>query len=243
MAGFTFRTLASSANGPLVQSISVGTAAQLTFDMATGNTAAFAATAAGLVNQDLQTAEANVPEQTRMQLIITGWAGQAGNAANAVNAAWRAGKVNGPGGHPTPAWPDPGYSSQIAWASNSNNDLVLRWVKAQPMAYILVGVLIVAVGVLVYHILTSASWSMSSASLPSPSGGSPTTGSSPVPVIGGTPFRILWLPWYDAAALAAGLAAAPFLYHKFVEVEGDRVADVKDRLALRRLQQGGGRDG
>ena len=244
MAGFSFTTIASSANGPLVQSLSPSQAAQLVFYASTFNTSAFDQLASSLANQDMQTVENHEPEGTRNQLTINGWNGQAGNAANAINNAWHAGKVTGPGGHPTTPWPDAGYNGQLAWADAGGNTLVLRWMKEQPMAYILVGILVVVVGYLVYQVLTSGTWNLSTAKLgtaggtPGTSGGVPFIGSQP-----GGPFRVLWFPWYDTAAIAAGAVALPFLYHKFVEVEGDRVTAAKERIALRRLGRGGGGGG
>ena len=248
MAGFQFSTIASSANGPLVQSLSPSQAAQLVFYASTFNTSAFDQLASSLANQDMQHVENAEPEGTRNQLTIDGWNGQATAAANAINNAWHAGKVTGPGGHPTTPWPDAGYNQQLAWADAGGNTLVLRWMKEQPMAYILVGVLVVVVGYLVYQVLTSASWNLATAKLPTSSGGIPGTSgtSGGVPFIGaqpGGPLRVLWLPWYDTAAIAAGAVAMPFLYHKFVEVEGDRVTAAKERLALRRLGRGGGGGG
>lgn len=247
MAGFSFTTIASSANGPLVQSLSPTQAAQLVFYASTFNTSAFDQLASSLANQDMQRQENGEPEGTRNQLTINGWNGQASNAANAINNAWHAGKVTGPGGNPTTPWPDAGYNQQLAWADSGGNTLVLRWTKMQPMAYILVGVLVVVVGYLVYQVLTSASWNLATAKLPSSSGGIPGTSgtSGSVPFIGsqpGGPFRIGFLPWYDAAAVLLAGAATPWLYHRYVEVEGDRVTDLTDRLRLRRLR-GGADDG
>ena len=240
MAGFQFSTIASSANGPLVQSLSASQAAQLVFYASTFNTAAFDQLASSLANQDMQRQENGEPEGTRNQLTINGWNGQATAAANAINSAWHAGKVTGPGGNPTTPWPDAGYNQQLAWADAGGNTLVLRWMKEQPMAYILVGILVVALGYAIYEILTSSSWNLATAKLGTTGGTSGTSGG--VPFIGaqpGGPFRVGFLPWYDAAAVVVVGAATPWLYHRFVEVEGDRVTAAKERLALRRLGRGG----
>jgi len=239
MAGFTFQTLASSAtNGPLLTSLTPTQAAQLVFYASTFNTAAFDQLASSLANQDMQHVEADEPEGTRNQLTIDGWNGQATAAANAVNAAWQAGHVTGPGGHPTTPWPDAGYNQQLAWATGSGDTLVLRWTKEQPMAYILVGILVVVVGYLVYRVLTSSSWSLSSATP-----GTATGPTETVPIIGaqpGGPFRVLWLPWYDTAAIAAAAVLVPLGYHQIVEVEGLRVQDLTDRARIRRIRSGEG---
>jgi len=237
MVGFTFTTIASStADGPLVQSLSASQAADLVFYASTFNATAFDQLASRIANGRMQTVEASEPEGTQNQLTINGWNGQATAAANAVNSAWRSGRVTGPGGHPTTPWPQAGYNQQLAW-SNGSDTLVLRWTKEQPMAYILVGILVVVVGYLVYQVLTSGSWSLSTASTPSSSGGS-----SPVPIVGsqpGGPFRVLWLPWYDTAAIVATAVLVPLAYHQVVEVEGYRVQDLTDRAAMRRLRTGG----
>lgn len=228
---YIYHTLADSAQtGPLVGGLNVGTAAQLAFDYAT-NYPAFLTTAEALVNQTILAAESNEPEETRNLCVIGGWGSAVPSLVSSINQQWQAGKVVGADGNPVPAWPDPGYSGQIAW-NGGNGQIVLRWVKGQPQLYILLAILIVLAGAALYYVLTQAPWKLQSATpqtLSNPNG-TPILGNTPL--FGGTPFRVFYLPWYDAAAAAAALAVSPWAYRQIVNLKNDRVDSVRANRAL-----------
>lgn len=217
---YQYQTVASSANGPLIESLSLPQGLQLAYDY-TVNYTAFLTMAGQLINQQVQSVEAHEPEGTLNFLAITGWDGQAANAANAINAQWQQGKLIGTDGKPLQAWPDAPYNSQIAWAADNNNTLELRWVKWEWQLYLVVFVLIAVVGYLVYRILTQGSWNLQTAHpVTSNATSGPLFGG--VPFVGGSPFRVFWLPWYWDIGIAGAVVAGPYIYRQFVSVEESR---------------------
>lgn len=221
----TYQTVANqNQNGALVQSISAGEAAALTYDY-TFNYAMFLAKAEALINQQVQAVEANEPEGQRNYLVINGWNGEATNAANAINQQWSQGKMNGANGQPIQAWPE--YPAQLAWSTNGGNTLELRWEKWEWQLYLLLFVLIAVVGYLVYRVLTQSSWQLQTAK----------SVTSPNPVIqtqGGLKF--FGVQWYWWAAGAGALAVTPWAYKKVVEIKEDRAADLRANRSLREAE-------
>lgn len=212
-----------SQNGSLVQSLSVGDAAALTYDY-TFDYTAFLAKAEALINQQVQSVEANEPEGQRNYLVIDGWAGRATAAANAVNNQWHQGKLNGTDGKPIEAWPE--YPSQLAWSTNNGNTLEMRWIKMEWQLYLLVFTLIAVVGYLVYRVLTQSSWQLQTAK-------TATSTSSGNPVIqtkGGLKF--FGIQWYWWVAGAGALAVAPWGYKKVVQIKEDRAEDLRANRSI-----------
>lgn len=227
MATLTYRTVATSGqDGPLIQSLTLGQAATLAWQFTT-NYPAFLQTAAGLVNQRIQQIETGEPEGQRNVLVIEGWGGQAGTAANAVNSRFQAGTLVNTDGSRNVAWPE--YPHQIAWATSNGDTLTLRWIKGQPWAFILIGVLIVGLGYAVYRILTGSRYTLQTAS---PASGSGRAGSGFV-WFGGSPFRIVGLPWYDALLATAGIVGGPYLYDQFARIYRDRASIVTSEQLIR----------
>lgn len=223
MTTYQYTTLANSnQNGPLVDSLTVGQAAQLAY-LYVANYPAFVAQAAGLVNQDVQALEMNEPEGQRNVLAISGWGGLATQAASAVNQAWQQGQI-AVNGQQLQAWPEAPFAGQIAWADSTGQTLVLRWVKWEWQLYLLVAILLAVVGYEVYQILTSGSWQLQTA-IPVTTHQTPTSGTGPfggVPFIGGSPFRVFWMPWYDAVAVAGVAVTGPFVYRQIAQVDESR---------------------
>ena len=239
MAQLIPKTVATEGvNGPLVQSLTSGQAAMLAYDW-TFNYSAVIATAAKLINQDVQAIEAGEPEGQRNYLTITGWAGQAGHAAQTINQQWLAGKVRGPNNSPLGAWPE--YPATIAWSANNGDTLELRWLKEEWQLYLLVFTLIAVVGYLVYHILQQGGWTLQTVT-PASGSGTPTSGGK-VPFIGGTPFRLFWLPWYWDVGIAGAVIAGPYVYRQVVSVEKSRTESAETEAEYRRVKEGGYDDG
>ena len=224
-----YSTVANQAhNGALIQSLTEGDAVSLAYDYAV-NYPAFLTKAEALINQKVQTIEKNEAEGQRNELTIDGWGGKASQAANAINAQWRAGKVTGTDGTKLEAWPE--YPTAIAWSTNGGNTLILRWEKWEWQLYLLVALLVVVVGYLVYRILTQNSWQLQTASAISNPGQATSTKGvfNGTPFVGGSPFRIFWLPWYLAVPAAAAVVAVPFVVKQVTAVEESRakIADAE----------------
>jgi len=133
-----YQTLASSDQaGALVTGISGAEAALL----AATNPAALV----GYFNSALVSALQGLPEQTRVELDISGWtvAGQslASYAAQQINSAWASGRIDYNGEAVQP-WPE--YPTQVAWGDDSTATVTIRVLKAQWEA-----ILFVAIGILV----------------------------------------------------------------------------------------------
>ena len=132
------------------------------------------------------------------------------------------------------AWPE--YPNQVAWPTNGGNTLEMRWLKWEWQLYLLVFALIAIVGYFVYRILTGQSWTLQTAST-SQSGSSGSSSTTTPPIFGGTPFRVFWLPWYDAAVITAAVVATPYIYRQFVSVEESRTKSVEAQKEYRHLEE------
>ncbi len=201
----------STQDGPLLQGLTATLAAELAADLATGNTAAFAAAATSLVNQEALTAEADLPEQTRVLCVLTGLVGPFGGSlasqfAAAVTNAWHKGQLT-QDGEQLQAWPE--YPSTIAWPDDSNASVTLRWVKGQPWLAIVVvvGIVLLALVIGAYILGRQTGYSVSSVGSSSNSTGLP----NPVP----------WLlkNWWVIPVGLGALAAAPFVVRQVRETE------------------------
>lgn len=224
-----YATVASQAqNGSLVQSLTESQGVQLGYDYMF-NYNAFLSQAQALINQKVQAIEANEAEGQRNFLTIDGWAGQAGSAANAINQQWAQGKLIGTDGKPLQAWPDSGYNTQIAWATNGGDTLELRWLKEEWQLYLVIFVLIAIVGYLVYRVLTTGSWNLQTANPQAT-----TAAANPVIQTNSGTIKIFSVPWYWWVAGAGALAVSPWAYRKVVELKEDRAADLQ---ATRHLHQ------
>lgn len=154
----------SAEDGGLVTGLSPGVVLQLAAYYAIGDQADFQRVAASLANAGIQAAEDNAPEYTPMQLQITGLWGPTGSIAGAlaggVNQDWRQGKIqqsiNGVT-EPLLPWDN---ASAIAYADDSTATLTLQWIKGQPWAYVLIGLLVIIAAVALYDILTGSKWSL-----------------------------------------------------------------------------------
>lgn len=230
-----YKTVASQpVNGPLVQNLTASQITTLTWDFSF-NYSAFLSTAAQMVNQDVQAIERGEPEGQRNYLTINGWNGEATRAMDAINQAWSQGKLKGTDGAALAAWPE--YPNQIAWATNNNNTVELRWLKWEWELYLVVFALMAIVGYLVYQVLTQHTWSLQTASTTK----SGSTGSAPfgttAPMFGGSPFRLFWLPWYDAALVTAAVVATPYVYRQFVSIEESRAQSAEATTEYRHAKE------
>ena len=222
MASFAYQTVASAANsGSLVESLGAGAIATLSYDYLFNYTQ-FLQTAQSDVNQQVQAVEAGEAEGTRNYLVIENWPnGSANAAASQINSAWSSGKLTGTDGKPLQAWPDAGYNQQIAWSVDNGSTLELRWVKWEWQLYLVVFVLVALLGYAVYVILTQSNWNLATATPTS----SAATGTSTkalfngTPFLGGSPFRIFWLPWYWDVGIAATVVAGPYVYHQIASID------------------------
>lgn len=150
------------------------------------------------INQILQSAELAQPEGTLMELTVSNLGVGANVAATSLNLLFQQGLVTDPAsGQPIVPWTQ--YATQIAWVA-APGALTLRWIKEQAFAFILIGILISVAGYLVFRYLTGAGWDLLGNRTSSPTG-------SNAPFLGGSPFRIAWIPWYDAlgGAVAVGV--------------------------------------
>lgn len=219
---FAYDTVASSTNsGPLVASLGAGQVATLSYDYLF-NYPQFLQTAQSDINQQVQAVEAGEAEGTRNYLVIDGWPdGSATTAASQINAAWQQGKLTGSDGKRLQAWPDAGYSQQIAWSTNNGGTLELRWVKWEWQLYLVIFVLVALLGYAVYRILTQSSWSLATATPTSAAASGTSTKAlfNGTPFLGGTPFRIFWIPWYWDVGIAAAVIAGPYVYRQLASVE------------------------
>jgi hypothetical protein len=124
--------------------------------------------------------------------------------ASQIQSYYAQGKIMAADGSSIQAWPE--YPGQIAWGDSSTDTLTLRWVKADPFVWIIVGILLVALGYLVYRVLTQSSWTMSSASTTSGTGTGTGTTASAANITG----WILKNWWWELPALGV-LAIAPWV--------------------------------
>lgn len=150
------------------------------------------------INTQIKSLELNQPEGTLMELrlvlpsetiqipvigsTVTLWNGvtAAQHIANTLNADYAKGTLKDPAsGQKLVLWPKP---STYPVAVASGNTVTIRWVKLQPFAYILVGILVAALAYFAWHYLSSAGWTLSGSQTPTSTGG-------------GTP-KLLGLPWY-----------------------------------------------
>jgi len=193
----------SGVNGPIVGGLNAYTVAQLIGYFTIFDWTDFSNLLQSLVNQDMIQAEVGQPEGQRIELDITGLDGQAVFVADHIQGFYAQGKIVGPDGSPITAWPE--YPGQIAWGDASTDTLTLRWVKEDPFVWILVGVLLVALGVAVYYVLTSSSWTLSSANTSSASGGTP----SPLSAVSWFVKNLWW-----EIPLVGGLAVLPWILRR-----------------------------
>lgn len=183
-----------------------------------------------VLNTDLKTAELNQPEGMRLVLTVTQFGQWAQWVGSQINAKFLKGEIVDPSsGTALVAWPE--YSHQVAWGDDTTGTLTLRWVKGQPFAYIILGVVVALAGILLWRSLATAGWSMQKAQLPAVG---PTFLGGNDPMFGGANGNVFWVPWWIALSGGAVLAATPWAYQKIVEIEQDRVADVAARRALRK---------
>jgi hypothetical protein len=191
-------------DGPLVAGLSVGTLLELVYDY-TFNYPAFLSLAESLVNQAVIVAEEQQPEQSQMELVVYGFGSQASNLASRVNADWQQGKIVNTDGTTLQPWPG---AAAIAYGDDAAGTLTLQWIKASPWVWIVVGILLAALGAALYYILTSANYRMTS-----------TPPSSQVALTSGPAF-LAWAVqhWYVWVIGAGAMAAAPFVVRKVAEL-------------------------
>jgi len=183
------------------------------------------------INTALAAAEAGQPEGAQLTLTIDGLGAWAGLAASRINAQYAAGAITDPAsGEAIQAWPGATTLASVG----ANDALVLQWVKGQPWAFILVGLLIAAiVAFAFYEAMANAPWKMTAQTTATGQGaGVPLAGA---PMFGGQPFRVFWLPWYWAAVGVGVLAAGPWVIERVAR--GTESVE-EERQALRTWEAG-----
>lgn len=191
------------------------------------------------INQKIKALELEQPEGTLMELRITfppitvpvvgttvTWAADrfAQHAADQLNAQYQAGQLKDPSsGEPLKVWPAP-FQYPVAVADGRT--LILRWVKLQAFAYILVGLLLSLLGYVVFKYLQGSSWSLLGS----------RSSTQPNPVPGGGPPRFLGIPWYYWAA-GVVVVGVPVGYWYVADVDRHRLEYVRDRAQIRRLEE------
>lgn len=182
------------------------------------------------INALIQQAELGQPEGAQLELTVDSLGQWAPAAAALLNQRFGAGAIQDPAtGEAIQGWPG---ASQLAYAGNGT--LTLQWIKGQPWAFILIGVLIAGiVAFLFYQSLQKAPWQLKNLSPATNPGGTPSSGSSPFTWWGGSPFRLFGLPWYDAALVGGGLAVVPWAIR---HVASGTQAVAAERKALRQLE-------
>lgn len=197
--------------------------------------------AATPINQKIKALELAQPEGTLMELRlvlpseqvtiplvgsrVTLWNGAtaAQHIANTLNTQYAQGKLKDPvsGEHLT-LWPKPyHYPAAVA----AGNVVTVRWVKLQAFAFILVGILVAALGYFAWHYLTRANWSLAGST--QPTAGSPSKG----------PPKILGIPWYYVAG-AAVVVGVPAGYWYFSRYDREKAAYLTSARQVRALERG-----
>lgn len=169
LSGLSYQTIAS---GALIQGLDAVTAGYL---IATGQQAQLAQ----YVNPALAQAEANLPEQTMVQLDITGWSTWFGSAAqyiaSQIQSAWQSGKIVDPNtGQTPPTWSGTQWDGVFASGDDTTDTVSLRWVKGlEFLVVVVIGLLVLlAIALIVVVLQRSNAGTMYSATHPSSPGGS-----------------------------------------------------------------------
>lgn len=205
--------------------------------LATAQSTGGAVTPTGLesyvVNQALVNVEKGQPEGMRLELLMPNLGQFAPRAANALQAKFLVGQVKDPAtGTPIIPWPE--YPNVLADTPiGQSGTLRVRWVKGQWEIPLIIGIAVTIIGYLLIRSLAASPYSLKSAAV---AGASGTTGGTPI--FGGTPFRILYLPWYDALAGGVLLAAAPFVIHKLAQTETSSADLIRGERTLRAAERG-----
>jgi len=169
-----------------------------------------------VVNAWLQQAEAGQPEGAQLSLTIQSLGAWAPLAADYLNTQFAQGAITDPAtGEALQAWPG---ATQIAYADASTGQLELQWVKGQPWAWILVGMLVAGiVAYLFYQALANAPWQMAAHHVPTPTAQTP----GGFVWFGGNPFRIMGLPWYWVVGGVVVLGGGTWVLHRVVQASED----------------------
>jgi hypothetical protein len=191
------------------------------------------------INTKIKAIELAQPEGTLMELRLvlpvesvnlpllgstTLWTGAraATQIANTLNAKYAAGTLADPAtGEKLVLWPAP-YHYPVAVAQG--NVVVLRWVKLQAFAFILVGILVAVLAYVAWKYLHRASWSLA---------GSTSANGSTTPA---TP-KILGIPWYY---VVGGIVAVgvPIGYWYFADIDRNRESLLENQSKIRQLRGG-----
>ena len=207
MATLVYRTIGSAASlGPLVTPTGLTTY---------------------VTNQAVAQAEASQSEGTRIELLVPNLGDFAQPAANNLQAKFLTGQFRDPAtGTAIIPWPE--YPDTIADTPlGQPGTLRVRWVKGEWQIYLVVSLAILVVGYLLIQALHGSPWSMRAANVAG------TTSGSGTPLFGGQPFRILYLPWYDAAAIAVVAAATPLVLRQVARTETAEAATLRAHRELR----------
>jgi hypothetical protein len=212
VATLVYRTIASRASlGPLVTPTGI---------------------ASYVTNQAVGQAEAAQPEGTRIQLLVPNLGDFAQPAANALQAKFLTGQFRDPAtGTPIIPWPEsPDTVADVPTAGT----LRVRWVKGEWQIELVIVLAVLVVGYLLIQALHNSPWTMQAAT----AAGAGSAGGTGTPVFGGTPFRILYLPWYDAAAIGVAAIVTPFLLRQLAKTEEAEAEAVRSRRALQAAEGG-----
>ena len=191
-----------------------------------------------VVNQALVQAEAGVPEGMRLELRLPHLGQFAQPAANALQSQFLTGQIRDPDtGTPIMPWPEqPATLADVV----ETDTLRIRWVKGEWQIIVVLGIIVGALlTYLLLQTLSQSPWTLQQAQVPGARGGTAAGPFGGTPVFGGTPFRVFWIPWYDAAALALGLVAVPFIVHAVAQTERAEAELLTNRRALRAAEEEG----
>jgi len=211
MAQLVYKTIASRASlGPLITVTGIDSYVQ---------------------NTAIGQVEARQPEGTRIELLVPQLGDFAQSAANGLQARFLTGQFRDPAtGAPIIPWPE---SPSVVADVPAPGTLRVRWVKGEWQIYLVVTLAILVVGYLLLEALHGSPWTMQTATV----AGAGTSGTG-VPLFGGQPFRILYVPWYDAAAIAVGLAATPLILRQVAKTEQAEADTLRAHRALRAAEAG-----
>lgn len=188
------------------------------------------------INAQIKSIELGQPEGTLMELRIilpavklpflgTEWVADtaASRIASTLNARYARGTLADPAtGEKLRLWPAP-FHYPVAVASG--NTVTLRWVKLQAFAYIMVGMLLGALGYLAWRYLNRSAWTLAGST--STAGRGTTKG----------PYKILgFIPWYWAAAGAVAIGIPSGLAYE-AWVDRNRAAVVKSQHEIAALRE------
>jgi len=183
-----------------------------------------------VLNHAMLAAEANLPEGARVQLLLPRLDPATAQAmVDYVQTAFLQGRLRDPAtGRAIVPWPDtPGVIADVP--VGTPDTVRLRWIKGQWQIAVIIALVVTGLITIVVLLneLHQSPWTLQAAT-PTPTG---------IPAFGGSPFRIFWVPWYDALPIAAGLAVAPVILHQIARTEAGVAETVQEQRTLAALKE------